>query len=260
MATYSSYKKVDGSQLASQTLSDNDLSDNTLNNFGVKWFFGIPCRCSPGCCCNWTVPANVCRMTIELWGAGGNGSGSCTCSRCHHFQAASGGTYNTKSLATKGGCTYSVCAAGVYRCYSRECSACNGCTSYVNGYNLSGFCACGGTTGRANTSWSTGCFGTMQYCRAPGNNNGEMAIDLPQPGWSTASGYCHCHPQEMRQGAAPVVGTWSFQGLRQCWMKCGCWAVPYTGGGQSAQNTFCGSSCCGQGGTGGPGLVRITYI
>jgi hypothetical protein len=35
--------------------------------------------------------------------------------------------------------------------------------------------------------------------------------------------------------------------------------VPYTGGGQSAMNTFCGR-CCGQGGTGGAGLVRITYI
>jgi hypothetical protein len=25
-------------------------------------------------------------------------------------------------------------------------------------------------------------------------------------------------------------------------------------------NTFCGSSCCGQGGTGGGGLIRVTYI
>lgn len=259
MATYSSYKRVDGSQFIDGTLADNDLADTTMNNFGVKWFHGIPCRCSPGCCCLWTVPTGVCRMTLEIWGAGGNGSGACSCNRCHHFQPAGGGTYNTKTIATRGGCTYTVCAGGVYRCYSRECTACNGCTSYVNGYNLSGFCACGGDTARANTSWNTACFATWAYCRAPGNNNGEMALGGKTGGWSTASGYCHCHPQEMHQGVAPIIGTLQSQGLRECWIKCGCWAVPYGSGGQSAMTTYCGR-CCGQGGTGGPGLVRITYI
>lgn len=260
MATYASYKKIDGAQIDAGVLTDNQLENNTLNNFGVRWFYGVPCACSPGCCCLWTVPTGVCRMTIELWGAGGNGSGACSCSRCHHFQAASGGTYNTKTIGTRGGCTYTICAAGVYRCYSRECTACNGCTSYVNGYNLSGFCACGGLTAYANTSWSTGCFGVNQYCRAPGNNDGHFAIESPMPGWSTASGYCHCHPQEIHQGVAPIIGGFSSQGIRECWIKCGCWSVPYGTGGQSAMNTFCGSGCCGQGGTGGGGLVRIMYI
>ena len=260
MATYSSYKKVDGSQLVANTLSDNDLASSTMNTFGTKWVHGLPCRCSPGCCCNWTVPTGACRITWEIWGAGGNGSGACSNQRCHHFQASMGGTYNTKSHGTRPGCAYRVCAGGVYRCLSRECSGCNGCTSYVNGYNLSGFCACGGDTARANTSWSTGCFSVMNYCRAPGNNNGEMAIDSSRPGWSTASGYCHCHVQEMHNGVAPIIGTLQSQGLRNCWIKCGEWSVPYGAGGQSAMNTYCGNACCGQGGTGGGGLVRITYI
>jgi len=260
MATYSSYKKVDGAQLIDGTLTDNDLATSTLNTFGVKWFYGDPGACTPGCCCLWTVPTGVCRMTLDIWGAGGNGSGVCVNQRCHHFQASGGGTYNTKSINTRGGCTYTVCAAGVYRCYSRECTACNGCTSYVNGYNLSGFCACGGDTARANTDWTTACFSQPNYCRAPGNNNGEMAIESSRPGWSTASGYCHCHPQEIHSGSAPFIGTLQFQGLRECWIKCGCWTVPYGAGGQSAMNTYCGNGCCGQGGTGGSGLVRITYL
>lgn len=260
MATYASYKKVHGDQMVNGTLSDNDLATGTLNNFGVKWFSGVPCRCSSGCCCNWTVPSCVCRMTIELWGAGGNGAGSCVNQRCHHFKAAMGGSYNTKTIATRGGCTYTVCASGVYRCLSRECTACNGCTTYMNGYNLSGFCACGGYRAEANTSWSTACFYTNVYCRAPGNNNGEMAIVGVNPGWSTASGYCHCHVQEIHQGMAPLIGGTSTQGIRECWIRCGNFSVPYGTGGQSAMNTYCGNGCCGQGGTGGGGLVRITYI
>jgi hypothetical protein len=45
-----------------------------------------------------------------------------------------------------------------------------------------------------------------------------------------------------------------------CWIRCGCWRVPYGSGGAGAMTTLCGSSCCGQGGTGGPGLVKITYV
>ena len=260
MASYASYKKISGASIENGAIDDNMINSNTLNNFGVKWFYGVPCRCSAGCCCNWSVPSQVKRLNWEVWGAGGNGSGACSCSRCHHFKAAGGGAYVTKTIQTNSGCAYTVCAAGVYRCLSRECVGCNGCTSYVNGYNLSGFCACGGYRAEANTSWSTGCFGINAYCLAPGNNNSDMAIGGYNPGWSTASGYCHCHVQEIHQGRAPKIAGNSHQGLRQCWIKCGCWSVPYGTGGQSAMNTFCGSGCCGQGGTGGGGLVRVTYI
>ena len=260
MATYSSYKKVNGSQLPDGGLDDNMINPNTLNNFGVKWFYGVPCRCSAGCCCNWTVPSQVKRLTWELWGAGGNGSGACSNQRCHHFRAASGGAFAQKTVATNPGCTYTVCAAGVYRCLNRECVGCYGCSSYVNGYNLSDFCACGGHRAEANTSWSTGCFGTNYYCLAPTTTGSDFAIGGTTQGFSTASGYCHCHPQEIHQGQGFRIAGGSTQGLRQCWIKCGCWSVPYGSGGQSAMNTFCGNNCCGQSGTGGGGLVRVTYI
>jgi len=60
--------------------------------------------------------------------------------------------------------------------------------------------------------------------------------------------------------SAPLIGTDVHQSLRECWVRCGCWIVPYGHGGQGAMTTYCGSSCCGQGGTGGGGLVKITYF
>ena len=43
-----------------------------------------------------------------------------------------------------------------------------------------------------------------------------------------------------------------------CWMRCGDFYAPYGVGGQGAMTTYC-ERCCGQGGTGGSGVVKITY-
>ena len=32
-----------------------------------------------GCCCLWTVPADIKNVTFELWGAGAAGAGGCCC-------------------------------------------------------------------------------------------------------------------------------------------------------------------------------------
>ena len=110
MASYSSYKKVHGDQLIGNALDASHFSGSPNESYGVKWFYGTMCRCSPGCCCNWTVPTGVQNMWIQAWGAGGNGTGACSCNRCHHYEAAQGGYYNTKMIATNAGCSYSVCA------------------------------------------------------------------------------------------------------------------------------------------------------
>ena len=259
MATYSSYKKISAEEIQDGTILDSNINDNALNTFGVKWIYGDPGACTSGCCCQWTVPAGVKKITWELWGAGGNGPGACSCNRCHHYQGAQGGTYNTKTITSTAGCQYTVCAGGVYPCYSRECTACNGCSTYVNGYNLTDFCACGGETGRANTDWNTACFAYNAFCRAPGDNDGDFYQSTMVPGWSTASAYCHCHVQETFPGSAAIIGTTVSQSIRECWIRCGCWTVPYGHGGQGAMTTYCGR-CCGQGGTGGSGLVKITYL
>ena len=237
MANYASYKKINGDQIESGTLGSAKFSESPTSGYGVKWFHGTPGACSSGCCCNWTVPSGISKLWIQAWGSGGNGSGACNCNRCHHYMGSGGGFFNSKMISTTSGCQYTVCASGVYRCYSRNCCGCIGCASYVNGYNLSNFCAIGGCRGMYNTSWSTGCNAAWGCCRSPGQN-----------------------PQGMAPSAAPFIGTHVHQTIRQCSIRCGCWTVPYGHGGQNAMTTCCGSGVCGQGGTGGGGLVKITYF
>ena len=167
-------------------------------------------------------------------------------------------------IQTNAGCSYSVCAAGVYPCLSRECYGCIGCSSYVNGYNLSNFCAIGGCRANANPSWSTACSSVNPCCRAPGNNGGDWGLGNHSSAWSnsrhdTYRGWCHCFHYGQSPTSAPLLGTTAYQSIRECWIRCGCWIVPYGHGGQNAMSTYCGR-CCGQGGTGGGGLVKITYF
>ena len=265
MANYSSYKKVAGDQIATGALSADKFSQSPTGTFGVKWFYGQTTRCSPGCCCLWTVPTGVNKLWIQAWGAGGNGHGACSCNRCQHYMGAAGGHYNSVVVDTQAGCQYTVCAAGVYRCFSRECCGCIGCTSYVNGQGLSNFCAIGGCRGMANDSWTTACNGINHCCRGPGDNGGQFGFTSMGAHWSnqrhdTYRGWCHCYPQGTHPQSAPLIGTTVGYSIRECWIRCGCWDVPYGHGGQGAMTTYCGSGHCGQGGTGGGGLVKITYF
>ena len=268
MADYSSYKSRDlvESNFNAQAFTADKLGPTVRACYTVKWVYGSPSACSPGCCCAWVVPTNVRRVKWEIWGAGGNGSGACSCNRCQHYMGSGGGTYNTKHITSAPGCTYTVCAGGVYRCYSRECGACNGCTSYVNGFNLSGFCACGGGAGCANGSWTDACFSYMNTCRCAGTNNGEMAGWTHYGPFTAAGGYqypgdaCHCWKRMTYSESAAFLHVGRIDQYQNfCWIRCGCWSVPYAAGGQLGMTSYCGSSCCGQGGTGGSGVVKITY-
>ena len=82
-----------------------------------------------------------------------------------------------------------------------------------------------------------------------------------QDGWG---GHWNCHctgdvNHHCTTGAPFLVSSTENQ-LDQCWIRCGCWTAPYATGGQSAMSTYCGNGHCGQGGQGGSGMVRITYI
>jgi hypothetical protein len=268
MANYSSYKKVSGAQVIDKSITSDKIGTGVRDNFCTKWFYGISCRCSPGCCCLWTVPACVRHANWEIWGAGGNGNGACSCSRCHHTQGAGGGAYTSKSIVTNAGCTYRVCAGGVYRCLSRECTACNGCSSYVCGVGINA-CACGGYLGRANTSWTNMCYSTMPYCVRPGcvgtTAGADFATYSHNGGFQAQSGYfypgnaCHCWKHNGQSVGAPGLSSGHYeQNSNYCWIRCGCWIAPYGHGGQSATSNYCGR-CCGQGGTGGGGLVKVRF-
>lgn len=260
MANYRSYKKVAASQVPDGSITIEKLANGVGPSWCVKTFYGDPGVCTPGCCCNWTVPAGVAKLTWELWGAGGNGHGACSCRRCHHYRGAGGGSFTTKTIDTTPGCSYTVCAAGVYRCCSRECTGCYGCASYVNGYNLSNFCAVGGGRGEANTDWSNLCHSTIACCVQPGSYDSDFGMNAHWPGFS---GHWNCHcglsVTQTCSGGAPFIGVGNKTYSSHCWIRCGCWSSPYGAGGQGAMTSYC-ERCCGQGGTGGSGLVRLTYM
>ncbi len=265
MASYASYKKVDGASFSEGSIGPTQLDPDVRKTFGVKWVYGSPNACSTGCCCLWTVPDGVTNIFFEIWGAGGSGSGACSTSRCQHYAGAQGGAYNSKYITTASGCSYTVCAAGNGNCCRRECNGCQGCASYINGFNLSNFCAIGGAGGCANDSWTTACHSTNTCCLQAGANGGDFGTighrgAFGSPNWWFGQGFCHCHNQPTRATPAPRIGTEVQMSINYCWMRCGCWTVPYGHGGQNAMSSYCGgSSCCGTGGMGGPGLVRITY-
>ena len=261
MANYTSYKRINGGDLPDSVLTSTMIAPNALATWNVKWFFGQPTVCSTGCCCAWTVPTGVTRMYIEMWGAGGSGHGSCNCSRCWNYIGAGGGYYNAKMITTTAGCTYTVCAAGNGNCCRQECVGCQGCASYVNGFNLSNFCALGGAGGCGVNSWDMTQSSCYSCCLAPGANGGDFGMgNHTGSSWRPLGSFCHCHGKWAYPTAAPFIGTNVRQVLHSCWVRCGCWTVPYGHGGQGAMGSLCGSSCCGQGGMGGPGLVKITYV
>ena len=74
MAQYRSYRKIVSDQLAAGSITAEKLAAGVGPSYCVKHIFGHPCYCTPGCCCYWTVPAGVGKVTWEVWGAGGNGS------------------------------------------------------------------------------------------------------------------------------------------------------------------------------------------
>jgi len=258
MASYSSYKKIVNEQVIDGTVSENKLAADTRHRLCTKWLIGNACRCSAGCCCQWTVPGCTRRVFFELWGAGGNGSGACSCNRCHHYAGAGGGAYNSKMISTSPGCQYTMCAAGVYRCLSRECIGCTGCTSYVNGFGLSDFCAVGGGCGRANTDWTQYCYSCWTCCLQPTDNNGDFGMNS-HSGHFSGIFNCHCHIQYVRPTGAPFLGGNVAMSVAVCYSRCGCWIAPPGHGGQGAMSSYCNSDCCSQGGTGGPGVVKITF-
>ena len=261
MASYASYKKVKGESLNDSAVTDSKLVPGAFKNYCVKWIRGCLGETTPGCCCLWTVPTGVRRVTFELWGSGGNGHGMCVNNRCQHYAGAGGGFYSTKTISVQDGWTYTICAAGVHPCQSVECFACHGCSSYVNGCGIAA-CAIGGRGGCANDSWNTMCSSEWFCCVAPSGQWGNTDFAMGNHhGAFSGSFNCHCYRHTECSTGAPFLGDGGVSGeVVDCWMRCGCWQVPYGSGGQGAMTSYCGSNCCGRGSTGGSGVVKITYF
>ena len=92
------------------------------------------------------------------------------------------------------------------------------------------------------------------------NWGGDFAMAPHQDGFS-GHWNCQCGPSittECTSGAPFLTSSTENQAVH-CWARCGCWTAPYATGGKGGQTQYCGR-CCAQGGQGGSGVVRITYV
>ena len=73
----------------------------------------------------------------------------------------------------------------------------------------------------------------------------------------TYRGWCHHFHMDNPQHL-PLIGTTAYQSIRECWIRwlLGSFLMVTR---NERMTTYCGR-CCGQGGTGGGGLVKITYF
>lgn len=279
MATYSSYKTYCSDSFQSNSVTCTAIATGAGAAFGVQWIFnnrglccqncanaGGCCEQANGCCCLWTVPANVTTVTFEIWSGGGGGAGHTCCNCCSFAIGGAGGNYASKTITTAPGCQYTICAGGSWPCtQSHTCSAGMGCGSYVNGYNLSNFCVVGGCGGWMcnGDAWGprhhdSGC-ANCNICGFFGADFGMMG----SVGLRAGFGACHCYRTTGWTGTAPIIGKTQAVGASETWCACGCYVNWPAGGGMSGQSSYCGNhakDCAGGMGQGGSGVVRITYI
>jgi len=244
------------------------IDANTGSNYGVEWLTqfnycgGDLNRRTCGVSCNWTVPAGVTKAVFELWGAGGQGSGSCSTSCCMTYVGAQGGYYNNSgTVNVSPGWTYQICAGGS-RCCQQCCRCgCHGCRSCVAGCNIS-MCAMGGHGGCTCGSWRDYCDSRPQCIICAKSGGGCFTTYSHQGVMERGDSCCHCTSVKNNPTAAPMMGGGVGQALNTCWRRhgcaCICGFVPTAHGGMSGMTTYCGN-CTQYGAPGGPGVVKITY-
>ena len=235
---------------------------------------GLCCQnCQQGCCeqangkcCLWTVPSGVTRVVFEMWSGGGGGAGHTCCNCCSFSIGGSGGNYAVKSITTAPGCQYTICAGGSWPCHwSHTCVAANGCTSWIQGYNLSNFCVLGGCAG---IMCNGDAWGLYHFTNGCANNNicAQFGADFGIPGtngFKMGHMSCHCSGADGSwTGSAPFIGKIFGNAATEAWCSCGCYVNWPAGGGTSGQSSYCDNHakmCAAGMGMGGSGIVKITY-
>lgn len=278
MASYASYKKVQADSIVDGTVTADDLAIGAGHNLGVQWIYNArgmlchQCARQSGCCeqangkcCYWTVPSGVSTVTFEIWSGGGGGPGHTCCNCCSFAIGGSGGSYATKTINTTPGCAYTVCSGGAWPCgKSHTCTASMGCKSYVQGHNLSNFCAIGGCGGWMcnGDAWGprhTHACNTCNICGVFGADFGMGGTS----GWHPGHGYCHCIYTYSGTGQAPLIGKMAVSVTNEGWCNCGCHIEWPAGGGMAGTSSYCGNwakCCAGGSGQGGSGVTRITFM
>lgn len=226
-----------------------------------------------GCCCQWTVPAGVTSVIIELWGGGGGGGSAVGCMCCHYGGGGGGGAYSRKTLAgLTAGTQFTLCA-GNGGCGGGKqgmssgpdcCCGSSGGTTYVTGTGLTNFCAGGGLGGESRCGTVFGIQTGNGGCAGAGGDLNVRGYD----------GGFHYHNQSCwfqgwsYGGGSPfggrnmyMAGDWCSQYSNKCGDGktggvCGL-TGNFPGGGGTGGFTSCCCGICVCGGDAAPGLIRI---
>ena len=276
-ANYGAYKKISSNMIPDGAVTGDMLQHGVGNKYCSFYVFqerGLKCQeCSyaGGCCCVycgrcclWTVPSYVTQVQFEIWSGGGGGAGM-TCSNCCSYSfGGAGGNYATKTITTRPGCTYTICAGGAWRCTkSHTCTGGMGCKSYITGYNLSNFCTVGGCGGYMCNGDDNGPTGlqTCANCNVCGIYGADFGA-TGSTGYKLSHSGCKCQGSDYAQaGAAPFIAKFHSMHLTENWCSCGCYTNWPSGGGNSGMSTYCGNAhkCCAGGTGGGSGIVKVTF-
>ena len=281
MASYGSYKRIAGDQFTDGSVTTSKIAVGAGYCRGVQWIYnnrGLACvNCANnggcveqanGCCCQWTVPCGVTRVTFEMWSGGGGGAGMICCNYCSFSIGGAGGNYAMKTISVTPGWQYTVCAGGSWPCSkSHTCVAGMGCASYVVGCGLSHFCVVGGCGGIMCDGDAWG--GPMGYhmtngcanCNICGYFGADFGI-MGTTGFKSNQSMCRCNGATSFTGQAPMIGTFQTTAVTESWCSCGCYVNWPAGGGMSGTSSYCDNwakNCAGGSGQGGSGIVKISF-
>ena len=218
---------------------------------------------SDGCCCLWTVTANIRSVTFEVWGAGGDGAGGCCCMSTAIGSVS--GSYAVTTVDTVPGRQFRICSAPS-GCCTATCDglSSNGAPSYVFDVNAGAniVCACGGQGANMRPTFTgsgegyTCCWGRL--------GNGGYAqcgyVVCGTGGTGFRNQFCHSDQYQMVSGGFSASGRLSPD-------RCSIWAcqgcaimksAPSWPGGSGADGNACGGGFC-SGQWGAPGSVKVTY-
>ena len=210
-----------------------------------------------GCCCLWTVPEDVTYIKFQVWGGGGGGGGSCCCMQ---GRPGGSGSFTMKTVTGQlGGCQYTICAGGT-SLHSNTNAGCPGCTSYVTGQGLSGFCARGGCGGCSRCQYFRNCYTCQHMCtRECCATGGDLNIHSTSGG-VIASQYCLYNGQQYVPVAPGTVSGPLFgpPGCTCTWCTDGNSPHPvFPGGAGFTAQTYAGGCRCGW--PGEAGAVSVTF-
>lgn len=213
-----------------------------------------------GCCCLWTVPAGVTKVTFEMWGSGGIGQGARCCERAGTMPTS--GSYSRLTIDTAENCQYRICAGGS--------SGCNGCCgispraqpSYVYDITAGSVvgCALGGAGGCSDMTRGGFCYG---YTCCWGLLSGEGLGDLTIEGTGNISFtncYCRSDIHTMSGGGFQSdrrTAHWCAKEPSGAGVYFMC-SPPSRPGGAGATGRACGDGRC-YGQHGAAGMVKISY-